>query len=105
MILLIVTVTTQPGRAGEYMAAFLEIAAQVRSEEGCIEYGIYCDSTDERFDNEVRADTVMLCEKWESIEALQLHTRNSAPLKGFREKVKDIKLKSRYRLLTPASGK
>ena len=102
MVQLIVTVTTHPGRATEYVSAFRTLAPRVRLEEGCLEYDIYRDSSDPRFDNEVRPDTVVLCEKWESIVALQLHTRSSAALNEFRQQVKDIKLKSHYWLLTSA---
>jgi quinol monooxygenase YgiN len=102
MVQLIVTVTTRPGRADDYVAAFAKLASQVRQEKGCIEYGIYRDSIDRRFDNEVRPDTVILCEKWESVETLQRHTRSSPALMKFREAVKEIKLKSRYQLLVPA---
>jgi quinol monooxygenase YgiN len=102
VVQLSITVTTHPGRVAEYVAAFGVLAPRVRREKGCIEYEIYVDSNDPRFDNEVRPDTVMLCEKWESIEALQQHTRSSLGLVEFRQAVKDIKLDSRYRLLTPA---
>jgi len=102
MVQLIITVTTRPGRVADYVSAFGALAPRVRSEEGCIEYDIYRDSTDPRFDNEVRPDTVVLCEKWTNIEALQRHTRDSAALNEFRQQVKDIKINSRYRLLRPA---
>jgi quinol monooxygenase YgiN len=104
VIQLIVTVNTRPGRVAEYVAAFNALAPRVRLEEGCIEYGIFVDSTDSRFDNKARPDTVVLCEKWESIEALQRHTRESPALDEFRQRVKDIKLESSYWLLTPALG-
>jgi|SRR5579883_1094813 len=103
MVQLIVTVTTRPGRAAEYVAAFRELAPKVRLEEGCLEYDIYRDSNDPRFDNKVRPDTVVLCEKWSSIDTLQRHTRGSAALDEFRKKVRDIKLESSYVLLIPAS--
>jgi quinol monooxygenase YgiN len=102
MVQLVITVMTRPGRTADYVAAFRQLAPRVRLEEGCLEYDIYLDSDDPRFDNEVRPDTVVLCEKWESIEALQQHTRSSAALVEFRQAVKDIKVDSRYRLLTPA---
>jgi quinol monooxygenase YgiN len=102
MVKLIVTVTTAQGRIDDYVAAFAAVAPRVRLEEGCIEYNIYRDSTDSRFDNEVRPDTVVLCEKWDSIESLQRHTRSSPALNEFRDVVKEIKVASRYRLLVPA---
>lgn len=102
MVQLVVTVTTRSGCVADYLAAFRALAPRVRLEEGCIEYDIYCDSTDSRFDNEVRPDTVVLCEKWENIEALQRHTRASTALDEFRRQVKDIKIASHYWLLSPA---
>jgi quinol monooxygenase YgiN len=102
MVQLIILVTTRPGGVPDYVAAFGALAPTVRREKGCIEYGIFVDSDDRRFDNEVRPDTVVLCEKWESIEALQEHTRSSTALAEFRQAVKDIKLESHYWLLRPA---
>src|SRR4051794_34707823 len=98
MVHLIVTVTTHPGRAAEYISAFHALAPKVRLEPGCLEYDIYQDSTDKRFDNEVRPDTVVLCEKWESIEALQQHTKGSAALNEFRQAIKEMKRASQYLL-------
>jgi quinol monooxygenase YgiN len=103
MIQLIITITTRPGRLSEYVAAFATMAREVRLEEGCIDYDLYRDVVDPRFDNKVRPDTVVFCEKWTSIEALQYHTKNSPALAEFRERVKDIKLESSYWLLTPAT--
>jgi len=101
MVQLIVTVKVRHGRAVDYVAAFDAIAATVRLERGCIDYNLYRDSTDSRFDNEVRPDTVVICERWASIEALQDHTRHSAALERFRRAVKDVKLESTYILLSP----
>lgn len=103
MVQLIVTVVTKPGRSADYVAAFKALAPEVRKEEGCIEYDIFRDSDDARFDNKVRPDTVVLCEEWASIDALQKHTRGSAALDAFRKQVRDIKLESSYVLLTPAN--
>ena len=102
MVHLIITVKTHPGRRPDYVAAFRILAEKVRGEEGCLEFDLYQDSEDSRFDNEVRPDVVVICEKWSNIEALQQHSRNSVPLGEFRQTVKDIKLESHYRLLKPA---
>ena len=104
MIQLIITVRTRPGSVSDYVAAFSAIAPHVRLEAGCIDYNLYSDSTDPRFDNVVRSDTVVICERWESIEALQAHTRNSAVLEEFRGAVRDIKVESSYLLLSPATA-
>jgi len=73
MVQLIVTVKTHPGRVADYAAAFRALAPGAFGSR-VYEYDIYHDSNDSRFDNEVRPDTVVLCEKWASIEALQRHT-------------------------------
>ena len=103
MVHLIITVQVRPGAVADYVAAFTAIAADVRLEYGCLDYNIYRDSTDARFDNVVRPDTVVICEKWESIEALQAHTRDSKVLNQFRQAVRDLKVGSTYVLLTPAT--
>jgi quinol monooxygenase YgiN len=102
MVHLIITVRVRPGCVADYVGAFAAIAADVRLESGCIDYNIYRDSTDPRFDNQARPDTVIICEKWESIDALQAHTRQSAVLDTFRQAVKDMRVESSYMLLTPA---
>jgi len=104
MVQLTVTVTTRPGCVPDYISAFRDLVPKVLLEEGCLEYGIYVDSKDPRFDNPIRPDTVVLCEKWASIEALQHHTRNSPALNEFRRQVKDIKITSSYTLLVPAGA-
>lgn len=104
MVQLIITVKVRPDSVADYVAAFAAIAPDVRLEAGCIEYDLYRDSRDPRFDNEKQPDSVVICEKWESIEALQAHTRHSPVLDGFRLAVRDLKLESSYRLLTPATG-
>lgn len=105
MIQLIVTIKVRPGCAASYVAAFRAIAADVRREAGCIEYDIYQDSTDSRFDNVARPDTVVICEKWANIEALQTHTRHSPILNTLRAAVKEIKLESSYVLLAPVAAR
>jgi len=102
MVLLFPQVTCREGMRDRYIREFDAIAPQVRQEPGCIEYNIYIDSGDDRFDNQKRSDTVFLCEKWESVDALQAHSKNSEPLAAFRETVRPIKISSTYELITPA---
>ncbi len=101
MICMIVRVELAAGMKGEYMKEYRKIASAVKQQEGCIEYNLFVDSEDPRFDNEKRADTLVFVEKWESIEALQGHS-GSDVMQRFRERVKGLRAGSAYELLKPA---
>ena len=98
MIYMITRVTLLTGKRTEYIEEFKKITGLVLKQQGCIEYDIYVDSTDERFDNPKRDDVVLLSEKWESIEDLQLHSR-SAVMNEFRGRIKGLRANSSYELL------
>lgn len=101
MIYMIVHVTLFPGKRQEYIEEFKKIAPAVRNEDGCMEYGIFVDSKDTRFDNDKRGDMVIISEKWQSIEALQRHSK-SPLVESFRERIKGLRSSSSYELLIPA---
>ncbi|MCL5260318.1 MAG: antibiotic biosynthesis monooxygenase [Gammaproteobacteria bacterium] len=88
-----------PGKRNAYIEEYKKLAPFVRQEVGCLEYEIFVDSLDLRFDNEKRDNAVVLLEKWESIEALQNHSRSNF-LMEFKEKVKNMRQNSKYELLT-----
>jgi quinol monooxygenase YgiN len=98
---MIVHITLMPGKREEYIKEFKKIAPAVRKEDGCLEYEIYLDSKDPRFDNEKRDDMVIISEKWESIEALQRHSK-SPLMESFRKRIKGFRISSTYELLRPA---
>lgn len=86
------------GTREKCLEEFYKIVPTVFLQKGCIEYDAYVDSEDDRFNNIKRPDIVIFVEKWESIEALQHHSKSDV-LKGFREKIRDIKVNSEYELL------
>ena len=100
MICMIYGITLAPGRRGDYLKEFGRIRNEVRRQHGCIEYEIYVDSTDTRFDNQRRDNVAVIVEKWESIESLQAHGQTRV-MDDFRQRVKSLKLVSEYQLLTP----
>lgn len=100
MIFMIYRITVVPGRREDYLKEFVRVSNEVRRQKGCIEYDIYVDSTDARFDNQRRDDVAVIVEKWETIENLQEHGRSEV-MDDFRQRVKELKLISEYELLTP----
>lgn len=90
MIHVIATITTQPGKRDELIAAFQKLAPEVHAEEGCIEYGTAIDvSTPIAAQVDLREDVVTVVEKWESIQALEAHL--AAPhMEAFRNSMGDV---------------
>ena len=50
-----------------------------------------------------RPDVVVFVEKWESIEDLQQHSKSDL-LKGFRKKIRELRISSKYELLVKKYG-
>jgi len=101
MIYMIIHVSLLPGKREKYIKEFKKLAPLVRQEEGCLEYEIFVDSLDTRFDNEQRADVVVLPEKWDSIESLLKHSKNMI-MEEFRDRIKGLRQSSSYELLMSA---
>ena len=99
MICMIYRVTLVPGMRNDYLNEFRRISTEVRTQKGCVEYDIFVDSTDLRFDNVRRDDLAMILEKWECIEDLQEHSRSEV-MNSFRARTKDLRVGSDYELLT-----
>jgi quinol monooxygenase YgiN len=85
MIAVIATIDLQPGVRKEFLTHFAELAPSVRAEEGCIEYAAMVDlPTSFPAQPPERGDTVVVVEKWESIEALETHLM-AAHMRRFRQ--------------------
>jgi quinol monooxygenase YgiN len=100
MIHVIAILTAKPGRRDELLAAFRANMPAVHAEEGCIEYGPAVDAEGpyEKFG----ADTLVIIEKWESLDALKAHA--AAPhMKAYGEKTRDMLEKRAVHVLTPAA--
>lgn len=101
MIYVIATVEVKPGKREAFLAEFHKNMPNVLAERGCIEYGPTVDvKTDIKTQISLRENTVTIVEKWESLQALQVHL--TAPHMGaYRERVKDIVAGLSLQILEP----
>jgi quinol monooxygenase YgiN len=102
MIYVIATVEVKPGKREAFLAEFHRNIPNVRAEKGCIEYGPTVDvKTDIKAQIPLRENTVTIVEKWESLQALQVHLQ--APHMGeYRARVKDIVASVTLQVLEPS---
>ena len=102
MIHVIATISLNPGTRDAFVAEFKQIVPAVHAEEGCIEYGPTIDATtDIGAQHTLGADTVVIVEKWSSIDTLKAHSVAPHMLE-YREKVKDYVAGMELRILEPA---
>ena len=74
MIHVIAVITAKPGQRESILAHFRANVHAVRTEPGCIEYGATVDAENALpFQTKCGADTFLVVEKWESMEALKAH--------------------------------
>lgn len=74
MIHVLAQVELEPGHRDGFFSEFAQVAPLVRQEAGCIEYGAAVDvPTGIPVQNFLGEDTVMIIEKWESIDHLKAH--------------------------------
>jgi len=96
------TIEIVEGKRADYLAAFHELVPLVLAEQGCIEYGPAVDvATPIPVQSPLRANTVTVIEKWDSVEALQAHLE-AKHMQDSREKVKDMLLSVSIQVLEPA---
>ena len=102
MIVVLATIELQTGQRQAFLAEFHQIVPKVRAEAGCIEYFPAVDySTGLPVQGPPRDDVVVVCEKWESIAALEAHL--IAPhMMEYRPKVKEFIKKVGLQILSPA---
>jgi quinol monooxygenase YgiN len=102
MIHVIAVITTKPGKREEVLRHFRANVPAVRAEQGCIEYGAAVDA-DPALPVQAKwgADTFLVIEKWESMDALKAHA--AAPhMKEYAGKTKDLIAERRIHILQPA---
>ena len=89
MIHVIAVITARAGQRDAVLQAFRANVPAVRAEKGCIEYGAAVDAPgDLKIQTKIGADTFVVVEKWESIDALKAHA--VAPhMAAYAAKVKD----------------
>lgn len=102
MIHVIATIQLASGKQAEFLDHFHALVPLVRAEAGCLEYGPTTDvATGLPAQPAVRADVVVVVEKWESLPALQAHL--VAPhMLVYRERVKELVQGVELRVLQPA---
>ena len=75
MIHVIAVITAKPGKRAAILEAFRANVPNVRAEKGCIEYGAAIDADPPLpVQTKYGADTFVVIEKWESMEALKAHS-------------------------------
>ena len=74
MIHVIAVITAKPGKREEILRHFRANVPNVRAEKGCIEYGAAVDAENALpIQTKWGADTFLVIEKWESMDALKAH--------------------------------
>jgi quinol monooxygenase YgiN len=74
MLHVVAIVTAKPGKRAEVLAQFSAIVPTVLAEAGCIEYGPVVDAGVPGRP-EFGPDVFLVIEKWESAEALAVHSK------------------------------
>jgi len=102
MIHVIAVITAKPGQRDSILAHFRANVPAVKAEKGCIEYGAAVDAQPAlKFQTVYGPDTVVVVEKWESLEALKAH--GAAPhMVAFGAKTKELVASRAIHILQPA---
>lgn len=103
MIQVLAVITAHPGRREEILQAARANRAAVLAEAGCIEYGAVIDAQNASSAFATfGADTFVVVEKWESMEALKAHA--VAPhMLAYGAKVKEMTAKRQIYVMDPVS--
>jgi quinol monooxygenase YgiN len=102
MVHVLAVITAKPGRREEVLRHFRANVPAVRAEKGCIEYGAAVDA-EAALPVQTRygADTFVVVEKWESMDALKAHA--AAPhMAAYGAKTKELLASRVIHILSPA---
>jgi quinol monooxygenase YgiN len=102
MIHVVAIITATPGQREAVLEAFRANVPNVRAEVGCIEYGATVDAEPAlKPQIQFGADTFVVIEKWESVEALNAHF--TAPhMVAYSAKTRDLVSSRVLHVLEPA---
>lgn len=89
MISVLASVKLKSGTRDEFLKHFINNVPAVLEEAGCIEYFPAIDVESGLANQQKDPDSVTVIEKWESIEALQLHLK-ATHMTVYKENVKHI---------------
>ncbi len=102
MIHVIAKVQLVAGKRNDFLAEFHQLVPLVLAESGCIEYGPTVDAaTDISAQQRVGDDTVVVIEKWESLDALKDHLQ-ADHMVTYRQRVKELVQETTLQILTSA---
>ena len=102
MIHVVAVITAKPGMREAILEAFRANMPAVHAEQGCIEYGPAVDAEGAgSFQAKFGADTFVVLEKWESLEALGAHAR-SPHMAAYGAKTRDMIASRTIHILSPA---
>jgi len=101
MIHVLAFITAKPGMRDSVLEAFRANVANVRAEQGCIEYGAAVDAEPAlKFQTAFGPDAFVVVEKWESLDALKAHA--AAPhMAAYAAKTKDMLASRAIHILSP----
>ena len=101
MIYVIATVELAEGKRAAYLREFNRVVSLVRSEEGCLEYGLAVDvPSGLPIQKQVDKDAIPIMERWTDIDALKAHL--AAPhTQAYLEATKDCVKQVDIRVLAP----
>ena len=89
MVYVIASIRVQPGCLSRFLEIFKSNVPAVRAEAGCVEYRPTVDVDAGLPPQLLEPDTVVVIEKWDSLDALRNHL--TAPhMLAYREKVKEL---------------
>ena len=102
MIHVIAIIELHPGTREAFLNEFRRLIPDVHAEHGCIEYGAAVDlENGPPFQAPWGADTFVVIEKWESMEALKAHA--AAPhMAAYAAKTKDFIASRKIHIMTSA---
>ncbi len=89
MIYVIASIHVQPGGLSRFMEILKSNVSAVRAEKGCVEYRPAVDVDAGLPPQLLEPDTVVIIEKWDSLDGLRSHLASPHML-AYREKVKDL---------------
>jgi quinol monooxygenase YgiN len=102
MVHVLAVITANPGKREEVLRHFRANVPAVRAEKGCIEYGAAVDA-EAALPVQTRygADTFVVVEKWESMDALKAHA--AAPhMAAYGAKTRELLASRVIHILSPA---
>ena len=102
MLHVIATIEVAEGKRDEFLSHFHWVMPFVLAEDGCLEYGPAVDvATEIKVQVPPRPNVVVVVEKWESLQSLQLHL--AAPhMADYRQKVTGLVAGVSLQVLQPA---